>query len=367
LNTERIDVIDVIRGIALLGLLPMNILSIAVHSSAYVNPMSIDGDWWFTHFSHFITHIFLDQKMMGLFSLLFGVSVYLISERYLSKNKNAGVQHYSRSFWLIIFGTLHGVFIWSGDILLVYGMLAFLLYPFRYANSTEIMALNTDYWPTSGELQEHRDIFLGSYTDQLAFRLDEGEGDDLGADEKVFILFTVSAFLRAGAAMLLGLALAQLKFWQWRVPVTYGLVLVAVAITITSVGLYFSYANYWWVVWGFGYGMLFNWLATPLMVLGYLVLIIVVYHDYSELVVWQRLKSVGRMAFTNYLLQSTLMTTVFYGFGIGLFGQLNRLEIWLVVFATWIFQIYFSKFWLSKFRYGPMEWLWRLLTKFKLP
>jgi len=229
------------------------------------------------------------------------------------------------------------------------------------------MALNTDYWPTSGELQEHRDIFLGSYTDQLAFRLDEGEGDDLGADEKVFILFTVSAFLRAGAAMLLGLALAQLKFWQWRVPVTYGLVLVAVAITITSVGLYFSYANYWWVVWGFGYGMLFNWLATPLMVLGYLVLIIVVYHDYSELVVWQRLKSVGRMAFTNYLLQSTLMTTVFYGFGIGLFGQLNRLEIWLVVFATWIFQIYFSKFWLSKFRYGPMEWLWRLLTKFKLP
>ena len=101
------------------------------------------------------------------------------------------------------------------------------------------------------------------------------------------------------------------------------------------------------------------------MALGHICLIITLWKTGIFNGLFLMLSRVGRMAFTNYIGQTLICTTLFYGFGFGLFGQLERYEWYLVVGAIWIFQLVFSTLWLRYFQYGPLEWIWRRLTYWK--
>lgn len=415
-TTNRIHVLDILRGIALLGLLPMNILSFSNPLAAYFNPNAFQGDSWVTHISHAVTHLLFDQKMMGMFSFLFGVSVYLLAVNNEKNDRSPSMNHYARNFWLMVIGFLHATFIWSGDILFVYALLALVLYPFRYLPAAICMvtALVLYIWgmdilndmhafvnslnaqgqiniqglwsPSADELKEEVDLFLADYSTQLMFRIDEAHLDSAETEQAYVVLnqYVILSFIRAFALMLVGVAFAKWRFWEWAelpratqleggagsksfMPISkLSTWLVLIGWLITGVGLFVNYAQHWQMNWGLGYGLMFNWIATPIIVLGYVLFIVSVTENWDGLFK-KALANVGRMALTNYLLQSILMTSLFYGFGFSQFGQLDRFQLMLVVICVWLMQMSFSVYWLSKFRFGPVEWLWRLLTRFKIP
>ncbi len=106
----------------------------------------------------------------------------------------------------------------------------------------------------------------------------------------------------------------------------------------------------------------FNYWGAPFVAFGYICAVMLIYKNLKRGVIGRSLMAVGRMAFTNYILQSVICTFVFYGHGLGLFGQVPRTGQALVVIGVWIFLMILSPWWLKHYRYGPLEWLWRSLT-----
>jgi len=132
------------------------------------------------------------------------------------------------------------------------------------------------------------------------------------------------------------------------------------------------YALLAWLLWrgGFStfdllaYGITATTLIRPIMIVATTALVIMLFRRGGALSA--RVAAAGRAALTNYLGTSILMTTLFYGYGIGLFGRLSRAELWLVVLPAWALMLWWSKAWLNHFRYGPFEWLWRSLARGEL-
>ena len=137
---QRKTSIDVLRGFALLGILLMNIASFAMPDAAYFNPLAY-ADHWSNQLIYGLTHVFADQKFMALFSLLFGASVILMASKLEARGQNPFKIHLIRNAWLLVFGLVHGIFIWIGDILFVYALLAFPLYFLRNLSSEKLKPL----------------------------------------------------------------------------------------------------------------------------------------------------------------------------------------------------------------------------------
>jgi len=131
-------------------------------------------------------------------------------------------------------------------------------------------------------------------------------------------------------------------------------------------GLMQNYARNWTCEYSFLLGSQWNFLGSVPMALGYIGLIMWLCKSNALPTLKKWLAPFGRMALTNYLMQSIIATFIFYGFGLGLFGAVGRAEQWLYILGIWIVQILFSKWWLSRFKFGPFEWLWRSLTYWKV-
>jgi uncharacterized protein len=130
-GSERFNSIETLRGIAVLGILVMNIYGFAMPMAAYSNPLAYGGTEWFNIGTWYFTHLIFDQKFMTIFSVLFGAGLIMMSTRAESRgSKYAGVW-YRRNFWLLIIGALHGYLIWFGDILFSYALMGMLIYPLR--------------------------------------------------------------------------------------------------------------------------------------------------------------------------------------------------------------------------------------------
>jgi len=130
-GSERFDSIDTLRGIAVLGILVMNIYGFAMPMAAYSNPLAYGGTEWFNIGTWYFTHLIFDQKFMTIFSVLFGAGLIMMSTRAESRgSKYAGVW-YRRNFWLLLIGALHGYLIWFGDILFSYALMGMLIFPLR--------------------------------------------------------------------------------------------------------------------------------------------------------------------------------------------------------------------------------------------
>ena len=175
---------------------------------------------------------------------------------------------------------------------------------------------------------------------------------------------------RAGGLMLIGMALFKWgvlsaqrsdRFYATMAAVGFGL-----GLPIVWFGMVQHFAHDWRFEYSFFIGSQVNYWGSLFVAAGYIGTLMLAVRRLPRLAVWLPLSAAGRMAFTNYILQTVLCTFLFYGHGLGLFGQVERLEQALVVLGVWLLQLLVSPLWLGRYRFGPLEWLWRSLTYWQL-
>jgi uncharacterized protein len=409
---ERIQSIDVLRGFSLLGILAINIYFFALPSGVYFDPTIAGGFTGVNLFTWKATYLFFLQKMMSIFSMLFGAGLILMHDRAETAGKSLRGMYYRRILWLLIFGLAHGFLFWHGDILFTYAVCGFLLYLFRNRSpraliiwavvflslgiliqmgsamhfdrlraavnqieaarasgaeiTTELSSL-TQVWeetksyfvPTPGEVVEEVNSYRGNFSEVMAYRAPK----TLMMQTQAMIFMV---FWRAMGLMLLGMALMKLGVFSGKRSVRFYVICIiagyGIGLPLAHYGATQLIANNFDFIYGFRIGYHFNYIAGVLVSLGHVGLVMVVYR--SGLLDWlmERLAAVGRMALSNYLLHTIVCTTIFYGYGLGLFNRVERFGLMGFVLAIWIFQLIISPIWLRHFRFGPAEWLWRSLT-----
>ncbi|GAA4643097.1 DUF418 domain-containing protein [Pontixanthobacter gangjinensis] len=395
---SRISSLDFIRGIAVLGILAANIVAFGQPFSAYMWPeafMTDNGEYsasmWIAQF------IIVDGKMRALFTLLFGAGMMLFMEKAWARGSTRWLQA-KRLMFLLVFGLIHFFFIWKGDILTYYaltGLIALLflklraktqlivgicgylagalvyaamMVPLHYIADTPF-GESAAMAETRTTLAEGQAIALdddaaelplisgGDYAGYVAHNFSEHAADPF-ANLLLFIWETLPLMLIGMAIYRMGMFDCRLdqskqRMWGW-----IGLI-VGAALTLL-IGLWTQSAGFTY------YATLAAFMGLSpipriMMALG-LAALLSGWAPSANGWLGSRLSAAGRAAFTNYLGTSVLMVTVFHGWGLGLFGELTRAQLYLVVLGAWAVMLLWSKPWLERFRYGPLEWLWRCLT-----
>lgn len=365
--SERIEAIDVLRGLALLGVVAMNVVTefrVSIFERLLVRkpPASpIDGA------VETVLTLAVDLKAFALFSLLFGIGLAIQFERLANSERRTSLL-VRRLFVLLAFGLIHLCLIWNGDILTEYALAGFIVLPFlfgpRWLLAVAALAflalfLWMQVFPPAGlllgstaiarDVAEANLIYAtGGFLDVLAFRLRE-----------IPLIATLHAFMfpRTIGLFLLG-ALAW-RTGMLRNPPRRLLPAIAAAGIGLGAGLVLYDTG------GFAtrdrIGAVADPLGTILLALGYAAAIIVIANleRGKRLLGWAA--PLGRMAFTNYLAQSVILGWIFYGYGLGLFGKLGVTSALAIGLAVYFMQVLFSAWWLGRYRYGPVEWLWRTL------
>ncbi|MBL0924148.1 MAG: DUF418 domain-containing protein [Sphingomonadaceae bacterium] len=391
--------LDAMRGFAVMGILAMNIIGFSMPEWAYVTPKAYSGETLADQVAWFFSAVFIDGKMRGLFSLLFGASMMLIIERAEAKGENAKRVHYARMAWLALFGLAHFFLIWFGDILFLYAAVGCIAFLFRHWEPRRLIkwalgiyALGILFWGLQfGGLQflqyfaslpgadpelikQYRDImdnpdFAMNVEEELA--LHRGAWWPIVADKLSEWYTPLTLVLQSATEtlplMMIGMAMQKNGFitgaWNRADYARWVKRLV-------PVGLLLSALLAGWVA-ASGYDLITSlavflaWGAIPRLMLttGYAALLIILMERLSGSRFITRVAAAGQAAFTNYLGTSIVMTTLFYGYGWGLYGFVGRAELWIFVIGMWAVMLLWSKPWLTRFRYGPLEWLWRSLAR----
>ena len=409
-NEARIEAIDLLRGVALLGILLVNIENFAMPSIAQFNPTAYGDQGRSNELIHALTYVLAEQKFMAIFSMLFGAGVLLLSCKHEDKGQRPGRFHYARVFWLLVFGLAHMFLIWGGDVLVVYAGCACVLYAFRRLRpqwqfllgliifltpvglNTYVDAilptleparharLQSVWQPNENRLADELEVFRGSYLGQVTRRLGLTkrpiENDSLG--ERIHSDFNLPALFASwltpivgSVARALGMMFVGMALFTWgalsgtrssRLYRRTAVVGLGVGIPLSAYGYYQNVLHSWRYEHVMFAGRNVHIVATVFISLAYVACIMLWAQSNWCANIRHRLVTVGRMSLTNYILQSLLATTVFYGFGFGYFGFLSRLQQFAVVCCIWAIQIGCSSWWLNRYRYGPLEWLWRSLT-----
>ena len=409
---ERLESLDLFRGVAVLGILVMNIYAFAMPFPAYMNPYMMGGTQPWNLGTWVVTHIVFDQKFMSIFSMLFGAGIILMMNRAEARDARYAGLFFRRQFWLLLIGALHAYLLWVGDILFYYALIGMLVYPFRklapkkllvwgasimlvplllnYATSfyveemlveaAELEALEAkgtelseeqrttlEQWqasrpflaPTEEDVARDLKAYRGSYADILEFRVPNVLSMHLQATP-FFMLW------RIGGLMMIGMALMKLGvlsgersagFYRRLALTGYGL---GLPLTILSAVSFFSHD--FDPVYTVRVGNVPNYVGSVLVALGHVAAFALLAKAGVLSGLFGRLRAVGRTAFSNYLLHSLVMTSLFYGYGLGLYGQVPRLWQMAFVVVLLAVQLVLSPWWLSKFRFGPAEYVWRSLS-----
>ena len=386
---DRIVALDVLRGAAVLGILVINIQSFAMVFAAYMNPTahaSLEGaHYWVWYFSHLLA----DQKFMTIFSMLFGAGILLMADRQEAVGRRAAGVHFRRMAALLVFGLLHAYLFWYGDILVLYAVCGSLAFLFRRKSPRSLIiigmavvavssllslagglsmsrmpeldraALERDFAPPPDKVAEEVAHYRGGWLRQMEHRIPK-------ALEFHTFIFLVWGVWRAGGLMLIGMGLFKLGVFSAARSRAFYASLTAlgilVGLPVVMFGIRLNEQADWDVGYSFFFGVQFNYWASLLVSLAWVALVMLACRSPRLERLTQPLAAVGRMAFTNYILQTILCTTLFYGHGLGLFGSVERVGQMGIVLAVWVLQLVVSPLWLRHFRYGPLEWLWRTLT-----
>jgi uncharacterized protein len=392
-GADRIVSLDVLRGVAVLGILVMNIQSFAMIDAAYFHPLSFGDLTGWNYATWLASHLLADTKFFTIFSMMFGAGVVLMSDRQRATNRPTVGLHYRRMLVLLFLGMSHGYLFWHGDVLYAYamcGMVAFLLRGLRprlllllglllftiHSVNYLLIGLSTPMWPET-ELQAFVHQFRPT-ADMIAEEVAIYRGDWMTIFwHRTTATFQMETFVfmgfigwEAGGLMLIGMGLYKLGVLSGRLrSSTYVALLIGGTIAglcMSFVGLRYINETAWEPIYSFTAGRAYNrWGALPLSLAWISLVMLACKHGWLTWLT-TRLASVGRMALTNYLAQSILCTTLFYGYGFGLFGEVSRLGQLGVVIAIWILQLLWSPLWLRHFRFGPIEWLWRSCTYLRL-
>jgi len=421
-ESRRLKLIDALRGVALLGILLMNIPGFAMpdyfSESFRTNPTNIN--FWVSA----VISVFFEGKMRALFGMIFGAGVLLFVSKKEQTGKSVTGLFYRRMFWLVLFGLFHAhVILWVGDILYLYGICGMIVYLFRkvkpiylvlgvplvavgdftagtlfyrliraeriaYVEATAAAdagqpltdaqkaalakwrELETSFLPNREDAKENTRKMKSGYATvasrirPLAWKI-----------ETIFLPFSLWDSL---ALMFLGMALNQWGFlsgqWSSRSYVKVMAIGYGLGLPLVIYSFYYHYLHFpsheaflrrldtvpmEWI------NLIYPF-QRILLVMAHVAALVLLYQSNIAQALFRRLEAVGRMAFTNYIMHSVICTLFFFGYGLNYYAELEYYQIYFVVLAIWIVQLIVSPLWLRRFYFGPLEWLWRSLTYWKL-
>jgi uncharacterized protein len=397
---ERIHALDVARGVAVLGVLLMNIWAFAGPQAFFDYPFAIADRAGAPVATWVVIHTLFEGSQRALLSLLFGAGALLALTR-LEKNGPPGAAratYYRRTFVLIAFGLVNAyVFLWPADILFVYGLAGLCLYPLRRLRTPALLAivlaaltvpavlrgLEIDHLRA---LEATRSEAPAEWDKALKKARPSAADNDVSADIHTMQTGTlVDVAVRQARVSAILQTIVTVKWWflDALAMMILGLVLCRSGLLTRPVprSRYLAMSSA-----GFGIGLpLAMWQTSALlasdfhpvaveitkltydvrrlgMALGYLGLIFWSCQAAGGLAIRRPLAAVGRMALTNYLAQSILGALIFYGFGLGLYGRVTGYQLYGIVGLIWALELAWSSWWLARFQIGPFEWVWRSLT-----
>jgi uncharacterized protein len=409
---QRINSVDVIRGVALLGILLMNIIGMGMPWEAYEDPTVIGGATGWNLRAWLATTLFFEGTMRALFSMLFGAGVLLFTRKDEEKAGAVSVADlwYRRTIWLFIFGQIHAyVVLWTGDILYAYGLIGMFLFPFRHLAASRLFALGATLL-LAGALaysvsnRTTLDVYHQAMAAQKAQELGETLSKPMSAAladwERISqehkpsaealeeVVTVVGGGYFSAWQQRAGVTNFHRSVWHYRHDYFDVLSMMLIGMACLKWGVFQASLTHraygLMVVAGYAVGLAVNWREVTLlmaeefavvafyrshltydvgrvaMMTGHIGLIMLVCKLGLLRGLTDRLAAVGRMALTNYVSHSLITTTVFIGFG--QYGQWERHQLYYLVAGIWIFQLIASPLWLRYFHFGPLEWLWRRLT-----
>ena len=401
---ERVRSLDVLRGVAVLGILYMNIQSFSMPDPAYGIPVAW-GDLTGVNFAVWLFgRLFVEAKFMTMFSMLFGAGILLMAQRLEAKGRRAGFIHYRRMTILLGFGALHSYGLWTGDVLFHYAACGMLAFPLRRFPPTALIALglgllvigslivsvmglglsmadsayadlmNWDSVEQTMNTAAQWEAYRGSYSEQLPQRVSES------IEMQTFVFFFYMLW-RVLGMILIGMGLYKLGVFSAALSARAYATLIALALfvglPVVALGVWHAFAAEWRGVFVGYHGSMYNYWGSLLVALGWIAAIMLLCRrmdprDFDAapsvsaavflIGTRARFAAVGRMAFTNYIMQSVICTWIFYGHGLGLYGDVSRVGQLGITAAVWLAQLAYSPLWLHYFSMGPLEWLWRCLT-----
>ena len=411
---QRIEALDFVRGVALCGILLMNITGFGL-PDAYSNPANAGGTSGADLWAWIITQMGFEGTQRALFSMLFGASAILLTSRLdASGRTDAADIYFRRSLWLIVFGFVNAfIFLWYGDILYAYGVVALFIFAFRNMSAKWLLTIGAAAlllgaaWSAyeNNEMLAKHDAYAAAKTAEgSGATLTDAQNTAIAAWEQARSEFKASpeglrlsvrnhtsgyvhAFMQFRSInvyfqtwfmyrfffdifgmMLIGMGLFRLGVLTLQRPARLYL---AMLVAGYGIGLTVNYLETRWILehrfsaLSFAQSNISYDLGRLAMTIGHLGALLLIVR--WNVLPWIRraFAAVGQMAVTNYFMQSVICGIVFIGFR--QFNQLARHELYYVVFAIWALQLVMSPIWLRYFRFGPVEWLWRYLTYLKRP
>jgi uncharacterized protein len=412
-SDERLRMLDVLRGTALLGILLMNIVTFGLPMAAYQNPNLWGGNDVVNLGTFAVQWVLFDGKMRALFSMMFGAGIVLFMQRALEReNSVRAADLYSRRMlWLILFGALHGWLIWWGDILYAYGLCGLLIFSLRNVAPRKLLitagvslvllslmmvglgfgrrserneamaarAADAQGQKLTKEQQDAKKEWDETYNEVLPSRAKlqeeidnyrKGYGGAMGERAQVtrkfnFIPVYFPALWDMWALMLIGMALFKLGVLQGERPsafyVRLALIGYGIGVPVNALSTYGMITSNYDIVTTWFWNAPYQIGRVSVALAHAAVLILLVKHRAFESLT-SRLAAVGQMAFSNYISHSIICAVIFYSPGFALMGQLERYQLYFVVLGIWIFNLAWSPWWLRRYRFGPLEWCWRSLT-----
>jgi uncharacterized protein len=400
-RTPRLIALDALRGLAVMGILLMNVTGFAMPPAAYMNPAAYgslhgaDIAAWATGF------VLVDGKMRALFSLLFGASMLLVIDRADQAGEDSASVHFRRMGWLFVIGLAHAYLVWAGDILVPYAIVGMVAYAYVERSTRQQIVLAAILlvgqwlllWSLLSGLAATRDAAAVPDAGAAAVQAWRGIADQIGvpsaeATARLLAIYRgdyvgilhdrlarwTTPFLQlidigaeTLALMLLGMAGLKSGFltgaWSRTAYTRVALGCYLVALPALAFIAFMTTRSGFDEIATLRAAELYAAPFRPLVMIGHVSLAMLWLSGAGQNALVARVAATGRMAFSNYLGTSLVMTTIFYGYGLGWFGRLDRAELYLLVPPMWIAMLLWSKPWLDRYRFGPLEWVWRSLAR----
>ena len=355
----RISSLDLTRGVAVLGILLMNAVHFRFGPAPYFNLSAGGSETWLDWAVGIFGEVFVDQKFMGLFSMLFGAGMVLFIDRASGKGRRAVWLNLWRNALLLLIGVLHYL-LWDGDVLVAYAMSSVFLIALRKLPNQALILLGVGVFALSIGCTAWAQQVADTTGTSLSGLWTPGEVAD---DEVIAAPVLLGYFLRALGLILVGAGLYRTGFVSGSLPArTYRLTAIAglgVGLPLAALGAAVTAANDYSREVAF-VGQIPNTIGTIPASLGYMSLILL-WSNRVDNWLKRRLRAVGRMALTNYLAQTVLGVLVLTVW-LGDTDVVSRSAVLAFVLAVWALQLWWSQAWLGRFLFGPAEWLWRVAT-----
>ena len=387
--SERFAILDVLRGFALLGICMANFPEFSLYNFLPPEVKSSMSTAVQDNITRWLLYIFVDGKFYTLFSLLFGIGFSIIIRNAERKKADGFRIFYRRMVLLFIIGFMHLMFIWSGDILMLYALLGMLLPLFRRMSDKGLLrwaaffllfpvlvdfVCEITFTNLALPFVRLQDMYCAKYginDENFAYWLHDAEDYDTvfqflvqGAFVRMQEFVEGNRYFKVVGLFLIGFCIGRNRIYAYLKEketllskvFRYGL----------TIGLPCSFLYAWSAMnqHPLGLTMHSTFYLVSVYPLGftYAAGLSLFYLKTNDGVAWKWLASTGRMALTNYIGQSVIGMFLFYGIGLGFGTEVGLLQTELVVLAVFSFQILFSTLWMSKFEFGALEWIWRMLT-----